>query len=1368
MTESFRKLARECSYNLDDAQKMKIRKLIQSFFHEKALRAVANIKSSNESDDTKKKHRESNKSNDSAGRSRINPTGFQIQTLVLPGLSSSRSPSSLNSSVDRDDHFFAAHVKHSADECEKALAKTSTVHQSPKSILETASTSSPPINGKLQSAPLSSRKEFHEASKQMTSTETQTSPAIDQRALGAAEVSVKEDFKLSSVATRSGSALIATVNSDLEVKSPSRGSLVNSIELEPPTEQSNGSREMKEKTKDRKNHRENESPASNAMQQHFIELDVRSKLDGNSEAPVSFEATSDEDGDEILASWLQGKPSKENSDDDRIPSKKNVSSLPSKEDIKFQLSSDESPDSRKNSPPAKSLHADNHVLPPEGENQLVSASLTHEISDTDDPLTTLPGPSQREHAFRPSYSTSPARSLSLLPSISVIESTASDRAAIMERYKYSVRKPNQVPSQGSKSSSHSQEHLNHRQEESTQHESLEELPQHQEGLSRRRNMPPQGQVETSQHQQLPTQSPPRRSHRLKRKGDPQVIKALAELASHHNSVRRPYRPHRVDRGEKVPSVADDNSTKHVDVSEEECGELLRAWLSFDSPDGSHPTSHLGRQFRNELQEILQNLSRAKLSEFIHHLHAISDQILPGRSSRGIRAFILDLVEGVAPTSYPKVVRGELQVIDPCHHPLRSTASLLRNRELGISTGGWFRNPITELQVRTSEKISPWRSWKGASGDVVACAWAPGSTTFAVGAAAPANEEDLQYNRPRNLLLGDLLSNTLKELPDHRVDRPKPETISRGPNSTQAVYDACDPKVYMTVSALQFSSDGSCMYTASHDKTVKVWDVSTSNTLCLQTLQHAGLVSDLDVSGYFRNVFAAATKTVDESIHIYFPESDDQSNPRLCSVQFSSPRATSKRNVTMYPECLRWGRTQNTSRLLLAGFQQWGSGEHNRGTEGEICLWNVHAGESLKVTPSSQSIYAATWHPTLDLFAIGGSRPSRSHPLTHPHSTRSVVRTWDLRSLSRYAAEYECPAIDMQDVTFNAMCPNIVTAGCTDSATYVWDFRKPDNYLHKLQHGRPLLDWDHTRPQEEGDPGVMMTVWGRESTLLYTGSSDGIVKCWDVMRAPEDVHIRDVGDLGAGVQSGAFSPDFSHLLVGDSDGGVHILSSAPVDTRGLGGLDDGCTQSITFVQAQDARQTIEEADNPGSEGIRAAQKLVASGRVVLDSRYGVSQGPRYRGPYAKHARVDEHDPFSRLLPEFEALQPFSNRGEQNVSVTQTRRDLLDERRRLIAEAGAVEKKDDHLSKVKIEEAGQTGKPQKRRLDPDDFSPSVRKKSKRAIIDLTTPSPSDEDERLFFNSSHSSRQDEEAASEISEEDHWWPRMDEEVFKKLNIRS
>lgn len=111
----------------------------------------------------------------------------------------------------------------------------------------------------------------------------------------------------------------------------------------------------------------------------------------------------------------------------------------------------------------------------------------------------------------------------------------------------------------------------------------------------------------------------------------------------------------------------------------------------------------------------------------------------------------------------------------------------------------------------------------------------------------------------------------------------------------------------------------------------------------------------------------------------------------------------------------------------------------------------------------------------------------------------------------------------------------------------------------------------------------MSVWGLGGTLFYTGSSDGMVKAWDVRRYPADVLFRDVAQFDAGVQSGAFSPDGTNLLVGDADGTFHILSSAPCGPR-----DDryeGIEEPINLVRAPDGSglKLENDDDNLGAEG-----------------------------------------------------------------------------------------------------------------------------------------------------------------------------------------
>ena len=557
------------------------------------------------------------------------------------------------------------------------------------------------------------------------------------------------------------------------------------------------------------------------------------------------------------------------------------------------------------------------------------------------------------------------------------------------------------------------------------------------------------------------------------------------------------------------------------------------------------------------------------------------------------------------------------IIDPFHNPKRSLHSLLRNRGLGREYAG-HRNIRTELQTRLGEGLLPWRYWKGASSDVVTTAWGPDSTLFAVGAATHSDHDSLQYNRPNNLLLGSLPSNTLEELPDHRVNRPSPGTIASGPNSTQATYDACDPMVYKTVSFVLFSACGSKLYSASEDETVKVWDVSSSRgsgKRLTASLPHNANVTSVETTKFHPRIFASARKSSTDPIRVY---KQDGSHGYSWN-SYVSTRAVQKPNFQLEPECMKFGTTYHTAHLLLAGFTQWGDiSAFEISREGHLCLWDLNTRENIKVTPGSQSIMALAWQPMGIYFATGGSAPRIG--LADRKNTKTVVRTWELRSPKR-CNEYECSALDINDIAFHPLDANIITAGYTDGSTYVWDARRPDTIMHRLEHGKPLLDLDHNRTREQADTGVMLSLWGPGASLFYTGSSDGKIKAWDLSRHPTDVLVKDVAQLNAGVQSGSFSPDGSHLLVGDAEGGVHILSSAPVGEQpDLNILDDetGATMPIHYRPALSSNTLPEDdPENPGTEGIRSARALLDSGQLAFNPYFGVGQGPEYNGPYAQY-------------------------------------------------------------------------------------------------------------------------------------------------------
>lgn len=114
----------------------------------------------------------------------------------------------------------------------------------------------------------------------------------------------------------------------------------------------------------------------------------------------------------------------------------------------------------------------------------------------------------------------------------------------------------------------------------------------------------------------------------------------------------------------------------------------------------------------------------------------------------------------------------------------------------------------------------------------------------------------------------------------------------------------------------------------------------------------------------------------------------------------------------------------------------------------------------------------------------------------------------------------------------------VTAGCTDGNTYVWDTALGDKPIHVLRHGEPIDEYRGDRERE--DVGIKFTAWGTTPDRFYTGSSDGVVRVWNV-RSQGEPHVRNLLEAPAPITSGMFSPDRSRLVVGDASGRVFMLS-----------------------------------------------------------------------------------------------------------------------------------------------------------------------------------------------------------------------------------
>lgn len=467
----------------------------------------------------------------------------------------------------------------------------------------------------------------------------------------------------------------------------------------------------------------------------------------------------------------------------------------------------------------------------------------------------------------------------------------------------------------------------------------------------------------------------------------------------------------------------------------------------------------------------------------------------------------------APTTptAPNEPRPETQPQKPSHTRARQhIRDYLCSRELG-------GRPIdTEMM----SDMKPWKSWKGASGDILALTWSPDGTRFAAGAAAKIDPLNMQYNRRNNLVLGDVKNNRLKEIPDHWIARPNAMNVD-------------DPRLYMSVTDMQWVGDR--LYTASFDKTVKIWDASCSNDIsCVQSLMHDSQVELTTVSPFDSNILATGT----DAITVW--DTRDAENPTSTILPIDRP------NAKFASTALAWGVTPATKTFLAGGMSEPGDEPNYKGHLG---LWRAREDcfEAIKVSSYSQSIHDLKWHSSLPHYVTASPEdPHNARIKGIGTRTKSIVRVFSIEASMRVPCimEFSCPALDVNQVTFCPSDNRYLTASCTNGATYVWDHRKGDRILHELWHGDPINPIAHDSSREAVDVGVRVALWGSSAGQFYTGASDGVLKRWDIRRSSEDALLQNLQTFQDEIMCASFSPDQSHLLVGDSGGAVHVLSSGP--------------------------------------------------------------------------------------------------------------------------------------------------------------------------------------------------------------------------------
>ena len=652
-----------------------------------------------------------------------------------------------------------------------------------------------------------------------------------------------------------------------------------------------------------------------------------------------------------------------------------------------------------------------------------------------------------------------------------------------------------------------------------------------------------------------------------------------------------------------------NQALHIDFTERE----VKLLLQVIAPDEDLITLPVHAQLRN----LLLSVSEEDIGRIAFRAVSNNQRRFLNRTLASIKSFLWDLKQEEPP------VDSRIEIFDYRQiQPQPKSASLLRQRELGAP-----QHDLSIFRTQMSSRFGPQYRFQSMSSDVNTVAWAPNGRNFAIGSAALTDVNSMQYNKPNNLLFGDLETGHLTELAHHVIKR----EATHGVNATRAMQASQDTLLFTTISDVQFSSDNHVMITAGYDKHVRIWALDEGETgigtICRWSLQRSAEVDLLAMAtcvGDSPRLFAAAAKTQltakgNKAVKLYSYSPDLET----CEIKgtLSSSRAQYEMGASRIdPSCLRWS-TNAQNRYVLGGF----SASEDTEKRGEACLWDVETGQELGVSLNKRSVFDIQWSPSVwGRFAIGGGVVAKKVN----RGTLSAIRIHDSRWLPERGSmftsgqstfELECPASDMNDVLFNPRDTNLIAAGCTDGSTYIWDLRSPHKLLHHLTHGNPLFELDSFRRREEFDTGVRFLSWDLHGRQLFSGSSDGVVATWDPYLSQHNAFQREVVRMSSGVMAGSFSPDHSNLLLGDAEGSVLMLSI---------GREDEEAEAFHFQPDESTKEerrekfASENQEKPSEEpdsGKAIAERLVQSKEIEIKP-YGnfpkkqAVKGPHYVGPF----------------------------------------------------------------------------------------------------------------------------------------------------------
>ncbi|CAK7223622.1 hypothetical protein SCUCBS95973_005241 [Sporothrix curviconia] len=622
---------------------------------------------------------------------------------------------------------------------------------------------------------------------------------------------------------------------------------------------------------------------------------------------------------------------------------------------------------------------------------------------------------------------------------------------------------------------------------------------------------------------------------------------------------------------------------HVDFLQEEIEQVLDAVRLVHTTTASAKSSKKAAGKKHSTPEReLKHLLRRQAPEFLQLVvNNVALEHLPGRDKKDLHAFLTDAAKGrinttattTTPLSAASTLGGPAALTLKRHDRATYTAQQqAATRAVNLSTnilmreisgqrsvpgrGRQLLNFTNAVRTLREDGLRLRNEWTNLAGDVTTISWAS-EDAFICGTTTHMDDRNHQYNRQGNLALASVRKGTMQAYPDHRIARSRV-----APQGRAEAYD--DPWLYTSVVSSDYNAMHDFAFTSSFDNTVQMWRVAKDGIAMTHqgNWKHGGKVNFVVTSSCPVCLVATAADVPVQAVRVYrLPTLQERFRGQRISYKTLSceTKPILADQWAYFPAAVRWGISEATRHLLLVGYSPRGLGvtaedddiPEDRRNSGELCLWDGLTGDRWRLLGgTSQNVFEVAWHPTQACF-VAATAPTLLSAATKEH-VRTQIRVFRQSTNAEYGARafsevqtLDCYADDINELALrpNSLMFMYVAAGCTNGTTYVWDTSQGDGPVHALAHGACLEEQAGETISVE-DTGVKFVAWGATADRLYTGSSDGLVKAWNIRtHGASDLQpfLRNVLQCPAPVSFGVFSPSKARLAVGDASGRVFLLS-----------------------------------------------------------------------------------------------------------------------------------------------------------------------------------------------------------------------------------